>query len=114
MGIFDARFQEDSVFSRGKMKVLTPLLFCVLCCVTTASSYKMVCYHTNWSQYRKEPALFEPEDIDPHLCTNIIYAFAQINSKHKLAMFEWNDDDMYKRTIALKKKNPKLVISLAV
>ena len=29
-------------------------------------------------------------------------------------MFEWNDDDMYKRTIALKKKNPELVISLAV
>ena len=29
-------------------------------------------------------------------------------------MFEWNDDDMYARTIALKKKNPNLVISLAV
>jgi len=94
------------------MKLLVVLLLGAVC--SLASSYKMVCYHTNWSQYRKEPALFEPEDIDPHLCTNIIYAFAQINAKHKLAMFEWNDDDMYARTIALKKKNPNLVISLAV
>merc|ERR1711936_537760 len=97
-----------------KMIKLLSVLLLGLLSLATATNYKMVCYHTNWSQYRKEPALFEPEDIDPHLCTNIIYAFAQINSKHKLSMFEWNDDDMYKRTIALKEKNPNLVISLAV
>lgn len=94
-------------------KLLVVVLLGVVTSVTS-SGYKMVCYHTNWSQYRKEPAIFFPEDIDPHLCTNIIYAFAQINGKHKLSMFEWNDDEMYKRTMALKKKNPKLIITLAV
>jgi len=98
------------------MKVISIVLLVALCCLssTYASAYKVVCYHTNWSQYRKKPAVFFPEDIDPHMCTNIIYAFAQLNSKHELSMFEWNDDEMYARTMALKKQNPKLKISLAV
>merc|ERR1712226_794801 len=96
------------------IKVSSLILLLALCSMGYAAKYKMVCYHTNWSQYRKHPAIFFPEDIDPFLCTNIIYAFAQINGKHKLSMFEWNDDEMYKRTMALKKKNPELRISLAV
>jgi len=55
-----------------------------------------------------------PKDIDPFLCTHVVYAFAKINRQHKLAMFEWNDDVLYKETMALKKKNPNLLISLAV
>ena len=33
---------------------------------------------------------------------------------HQLAMYEWNDDKLYPRMMALKEKNPKLKISLAV
>ena len=35
------------------------------------------CYYTNWSQYRAN-AIFFPEDLDPSLCTHLIYAFAKI------------------------------------
>lgn len=33
---------------------------------------------------------FFPQDIDPFLCTHIIYAFAKIELDH-LEPFEWND-----------------------
>ena len=42
------------------------------------SQYQRVCYHTNWSQYRKGGGVFVPEDIDPFLCTHIIYSFAKM------------------------------------
>lgn len=51
---------------------------------------KVVCYYTNWSQYRNE-AKFFPEDIDVNLCTHLVYAFAKI-SDGVLAPYEWNDD----------------------
>lgn len=52
---------------------------------------KVVCYYTNWSQYRNDKAKFFPENIDVTLCTHLVYAFAKI-SDGVLAPFEWNDD----------------------
>ena len=81
----------------------------------SAKNYVRVCYHTNWSQYRRGVGKFFPENIDPHLCTHLVYAFAKIDRRNnKLAMFEWNDDKLYPRFNALKKKNPGLRTLLAV
>merc|ERR1719412_621090 len=35
-----------------------------------SDGYKVVCYYTNWSQYRPKKGKFLPEDIDPFLCTH--------------------------------------------
>lgn len=51
-----------------------------------------VCYHTNWSQYRPDSGKFFPENIDPKLCTHIIYAFAKV-VEDRLEPYEWNDED---------------------
>ena len=40
----------------------------------------MFCYYTNWARYRKYPGNFTVDNIDPFLCTHIIYAFADISS----------------------------------
>ena len=56
-----------------------------------AASLRRVCYHANWSQYRNGPAKFYPENIDPNLCTHIIYSFAKLIG-NKLAAYEWNDE----------------------
>ncbi|CAF3788196.1 unnamed protein product [Rotaria magnacalcarata] len=77
--------------------------------------YKKICYFTNWSQYRNAPAKFEPEHIDPFLCTHIIYAFAYVSNKTFLIeTVEENDEDLYRRINALKKRNPKLKTILGV
>nr|UBY12663.1 chitinase [Eisenia andrei] len=56
------------------------------------ADYKRVCYYTNWSQYRPGNARFLPEDIDPTLCSHLVYAFATMDG-NRLKPFEWNDDN---------------------
>lgn len=80
---------------------------------------QVVCYYTNWSQYRTKHGKFLPEDIEPDLCTHIIFAFGWLK-KGKLSSFESNDETkdgkvgLYERIMTLKKANPKLKILLAI
>ena len=91
--------------------VITLVLSCLILYVNC--KYVRVCYYTNWAQYRVPSAKFLPKNIDPWLCTHIVYAFAKI-SNGEVKAFEWNDDAMYKEVIGLKKKNPDLKVLLAV
>ena len=58
---------------------------------TEKAKPKLVCYFTNWSQYRPDIGKFTPNDIDLSLCTHVFYAFAKIEGG-VLAPYEWNDD----------------------
>lgn len=73
-----------------------------LCHTWPGSAAKLVCYFTNWSQYRQEPARFMPKDVNPSLCTHLIYAFAGMTN-HQLSTIEWNDEKLYAEFNALKK-----------
>ncbi|KAL7300198.1 hypothetical protein TKK_0007041 [Trichogramma kaykai] len=83
------------------------------------NNYKIVCYYTNWSQYRTKIGKFTPEDIQPDLCTHVIFAFGWLK-KNKLTSFESNDETkdgkvgLYERIIGLKKANPSLKVLLAI
>ncbi|KAL3876686.1 hypothetical protein ACJMK2_034490 [Sinanodonta woodiana] len=90
-------------------------IFCIvsLSVLRVTVSYHVMCVFTNWSQYRAEPAKFNPSHIDPLLCTHIIYAYAKLQG-HQLAPVEWNDKAMYKSVAALKTSNPGLKTILAV
>ncbi|XP_010879406.1 chitotriosidase-1 isoform X1 [Esox lucius] len=81
---------------------------------TAAPSPRMVCYFTNWSQYRPDKGKYKPENVDPQLCTHLIYAFSIINSRNELVTYEWNDEDLYKSFNNLKTKNPHLKTLLGV
>ncbi|KAM9759181.1 acidic mammalian chitinase-like [Menidia menidia] len=84
----------------------------VLCHLGSAS--KMECYFTNWSQYRPGDGKFMPQNVDPFLCTSLIYAFSIINHNNELVTYEWNDEVLYQSFNALKTKNPHLKTLLAV
>ena len=97
------------------MRALIVLLLVVFASYISANNYVRVCYHTNWSQYRPGAGKFWPENIDPFLCTHLMYSFAKINrNTDTLAMYEWNDDKLYPRFQALKQENPALKTLLAV
>lgn len=40
---------------------------------------QVVCYFTNWAWYRQGLGKYRPEDIDPDLCTHIVYGFAVLD-----------------------------------
>ena len=81
--------------------------------------YKIVCYYTNWSQYRPKIGKFLPEFLDAHLCTHVIFAFGWIKNG-KLTSFEASDvastgkPGLYQRVVGLKARNPKLKVLLAI
>jgi len=80
----------------------------------------LVCYSSNWAQYRPNDGKFVPESIDPFLCTHIIHAFAKVNNEGEIMPYEWNDENtewskgLYQKTIDLKIQNPELKVLLAV
>uniref|UniRef100_A0A671VAW9 chitinase n=1 Tax=Sparus aurata TaxID=8175 RepID=A0A671VAW9_SPAAU len=77
------------------------------------SSFILSCYFTNWAQYRPPPTIFMPDDIDPCLCTHLLYAFATIKN-NQLATYEWNDVELYSQFNALKNQNGNLKTLLSV
>uniref|UniRef100_A0A8D0A7V9 chitinase n=1 Tax=Sander lucioperca TaxID=283035 RepID=A0A8D0A7V9_SANLU len=86
----------------------------LLMCLQMVSSTKLVCYFTNWSQYRQGAGKYLPANVDPNLCTHLIYAFSIINHSNELAPYEWNDDVLYKSFNELKNRNTQLKTLLAV
>ncbi|XP_046534128.1 chitotriosidase-1 isoform X1 [Equus quagga] len=85
----------------------------VLLVIQWGSAAKLVCYFTSWAQYRQGPARFLPKDVNPSLCTHLIYAFAGMNN-HQLSSIEWNDETLYKEFNGLRKMNPQLKTLLAI
>lgn len=81
-----------------------------------SNEFKVVCYFTNWAWYRQEGGKFVPEDIDPELCTHVLYGFAILDGT-SLTMKShdpWADIDnkFYERVAAFKSKGLKVLMAL--
>ncbi|KAK3862991.1 hypothetical protein Pcinc_031195 [Petrolisthes cinctipes] len=76
----------------------------------------MLCYHGSWAVYRPSRGKFVVEDIDPFLCTHLVYAFAGLHADtHTIYSLDpYNDlyenygKGGYKRFTGLKKVNSDL------
>uniref|UniRef100_A0A7M4EYX4 Acidic mammalian chitinase-like n=1 Tax=Crocodylus porosus TaxID=8502 RepID=A0A7M4EYX4_CROPO len=77
------------------------------------SAYVLSCYFTNWGQYRPSPGKYFPKDIDPCLCTHLLYAFAGMTN-NEIATIEWNDVTLYKSFNDLKNQNSELKTLLSI
>lgn len=94
-------------------------LFGFLCIAHTSYAYIRVCYYAAYAAGRDPPAKLEPKDIDPFLCTHIVYAFASVNSStllldNRVENKQLPHEKLYKQLKSLKKKNPDLKILLSV
>ncbi|TRY79747.1 hypothetical protein TCAL_01968 [Tigriopus californicus] len=83
-----------------------------------SGDYKVVCYFTNWAWYRRGVGKYRPEDIDPELCTHIVYGFAVLDYSNKIIKTHdsWADIDnkFYEKVVGLKQKNKNLKVTLAI
>ncbi|XP_037630075.1 chitinase-3-like protein 1 [Sebastes umbrosus] len=87
-----------------------------LCLIITSlvSSTKLVCYYNSDAEDRVEQGKFTVSDINPNLCTHLIYAFADINYRHRLVPSCATDIKRYQSFNGLKTRNPRLKTLLAV
>merc|ERR1711973_432802 len=79
------------------------------------------CYYASYAVYRNGDGNYAPVDIDPSLCTHMIYAFAKFGPDSSLQPADAFADTCanygkcgYKNFNALKQKNPKLVTLLSI
>ena len=59
--------------------------------IVLLTGYTVVCYTTNWGQYRSAPYTFTTDHIEASLCTHIIHSFIQITNG-VLDFYESNDE----------------------
>lgn len=55
----------------------------------SSKDYQVFCHFTNWAFYRYDEGKFVPENLDPSLCTYIIYSFASLDPQ-SLTMKEFD------------------------
>ncbi|XP_034832033.1 uncharacterized protein Cht6 [Maniola hyperantus] len=82
-----------------------------------SSSPRVVCYYTNWSVYRPGTAKFNPQNINPYLCTHLVYAFGGFTKDNTLKPFDKYQDiekGGYAKFNGLKTYNKNLKTILAI
>ncbi|XP_067001763.2 chitinase-3-like protein 1 [Anabrus simplex] len=89
--------------------------------VSSSSSVtnKVVCYFGSWAVYRLGNGKFEPENVQPNLCTHLIYSFVGLGYDGKVTVLDtWNDlpdgKDGFGRFLALRKQNPAVKVMAAI
>ncbi|BFU23045.1 chitinase putative [Entamoeba histolytica] len=80
---------------------------------------KTVAYYTNWAQYRFNSidgwtCKYTADNIDPTIVDVINYAFVVFDSTYTLKEYEWNDDQMIPKIVAMKSRNPNLKVLASI
>ncbi|PNF22561.1 putative chitinase 2 [Cryptotermes secundus] len=82
----------------------------------------VVCYVSTWAVYRAGRGSWSLDDLDPTLCTHLVYAFAGLDNRTNTirSLDEYHDLEdnygkgTYKKMTALKNRYPHLKVSLAI
>lgn len=88
---------------------------------TAFHSEKVICYYGTWATYRHGNGQFNVNDIDPNVCTHLIYSFFGLTRDATVRILDPYLDlsENYGRGniekfISLKKQNPKLKTMAAI
>ncbi|XP_049845623.1 probable chitinase 2 [Schistocerca gregaria] len=110
------------------MQQLAPLAFVLafLAAAFAASplghNKAVVCYVSSWAVYRPGNGVFTVSDINPNICSHLVYAFAGLNATDNtiITLDKYNDleEDYgkgnYKKITGLKNQYPHLKVSIAI
>ena len=61
------------------------------CILPAVGRSQLFCYYSSYAQNRPDVGKFLPENIDPDLCTHVIFTFADIIQGTNLKASGWND-----------------------
>uniref|UniRef100_A0A8C9IC45 Oviduct-specific glycoprotein n=1 Tax=Piliocolobus tephrosceles TaxID=591936 RepID=A0A8C9IC45_9PRIM len=78
------------------------------------AAHKLVCYFTSWAHSRPGPASILPHDLDPFLCTHLIFAFASMNNNQIVAKDLQDEKILYPEFNKLKERNRELKTLLSI
>nr|ADM87517.1 chitinase [Holotrichia oblita] len=93
------------------------VLLTILSALAVDATDKVVCYHGSWSHYRPGDGKYSVTDIDPFLCTHIIYGFVGINWDGSIRIMDsWLEIDLaaLANFNGLKARNPSLKTLVAI
>ncbi|XP_052892133.1 probable chitinase 10 [Anopheles moucheti] len=99
-----------------KAAVVAGLLLISIASINAATD-RVVCYFGSWATYRIGNGKYEVENINPNLCTHIIYSFVGLDTKGNVKILDsWLDVSLggYSRFVQLKQRNPKVKLMLAI
>lgn len=94
------------------MKVLAILAF-LSALVAFGSAVNRVCYFASWTIYRQGNGKFQASDVDPNLCTHILFAFFGLGEDGGVNLLDdWEANGLHEidNLMALKSANPDLKI----
>ncbi|XP_045782773.1 probable chitinase 2 [Maniola jurtina] len=82
----------------------------------------VVCYVATWAVYRPGPGKYDLSDIEPSLCTHLVYSFAGLDESTSSirSLDPWQDLEKdygkagYKRLVSLKERYPHLKVTIAI
>ncbi|XP_076666712.1 chitinase-3-like protein 1 [Andrena cerasifolii] len=100
-------------------KVALLAAFVAFAATSIAADKKIVCYFGSWTIYRPGLGKFDISDLDPRLCTHIIYSFVGINTDGSLRVMDsWADLpsglDGYGKFTRLREKSPGTKAMIAI
>ncbi|XP_045208460.2 putative chitinase 1 [Mercenaria mercenaria] len=91
------------------MSIYGPLLTVLLGLFLSCDALKRVCYYGSWTSH------LTPEDIDPSLCTHLMFAFSTLDANGtEIIPFESYEPALYLRFTNLKSQNAKLKTMLSL
>jgi chitinase len=98
------------------MKLVAILAF-LTASLALSSAGNVVCYFTSWTIYRPDDGEYAAKNVDPNLCTHILYAFVGLNEDGTIAILDdWEITGLneLKHLVSLKDENPNLKIILSM
>lgn len=100
-------------------KIAFLIAFLAYAVTIIAADTKIVCYYGSWAAYRPGLGKFEPTDIDPTLCTHIIYTFVGIATDGNVRILDsWmdlpNGKDGYGKFTRLRQLSPNTKALIAI